>query len=348
MKTKLLKINPNVDVLTEYAKELQEAAEILKAGGLVAFPTETVYGLGGNALSAESAEKIYRAKGRPSDNPLIVHVAEVERVFDIAHVDERAERLMRAFCPSPLTCVLPKKNCIPSTVTGGRNTVAVRIPNHPVALALLKTCNLPIAAPSANLSGKPSPTLGEHVYNDLAGKVDIVIDGGSAGVGLESTVLDLTLQVPVILRPGAVTAEMLEPYLGEVITGGTKVGKREAPKAPGMKYKHYAPQGEVTLFKGDNLKKAFDNLNCKQKTTAVLATENILKEIECENTFSLGKDENDLENVAHNIFAALRYCDKIGAEIILCQSFPEIGIGYAIMNRLNKAAANEQEVHYDK
>ena len=341
METKLLKINPEVDVLTEYIDELQEAADLLTAGKLVAFPTETVYGLGGNALSAESAKKIYNAKGRPSDNPLIVHVAEVEQVFDIAYVDERAEKLMRAFCPSPLTCVLPKKPCIPDAVTGGRNTVAVRIPNHPVAQALLKTCKIPVAAPSANLSGKPSPTLGEHVYSDLAGRVAMVIDGGSAGVGLESTVLDLTAETPIILRPGAITAEMLVPYLGEVLIGGKIVGDKEIPKAPGMKYKHYAPKGEVNLFTAEDLPTANNSLNSGEKKVALLATADVLAKIDAQNTFCLGKDENDLETVAHNIFAALRYCDKIGAEIILCQSFTEAGIGLAIMNRLNKAAAKK-------
>ena len=340
METKWLKIKPQGDIAAEYKEELQAAAELLAKGELVAFPTETVYGLGGNALLAESAKKIYAAKGRPSDNPLIVHVAEVEQVFEIAQVDERAEKLMRAFCPSPLTCVLPKKDCIPPEVTGGLNTVAVRIPNHPVAQALLKACRLPVAAPSANLSGKPSPTKGEHVYRDLAGRIAMVIDSGSAGVGVESTVLDLTAETPVILRPGAITAEMLEPYLGNVLLGGKKVGNKEIPKAPGMKYKHYAPKGQVMLFDGEELVRVYNEEGqTNAKKTAVLATAEVLKQINAENSFCLGANSDDLTAVAHNLFAALRYCDEIGAETIYCEKFEEKGIGIAVMNRLSKAAA---------
>lgn len=343
METKWLKLNPAGDVAAEYKRELAAAVELLRAGELVAFPTETVYGLGGNALDASSAAKIYAAKGRPSDNPLIVHVAEVEQVMEIAEVDERAAALMRVFCPAPLTCVLPKLPCIPSEVTGGLDTVAVRIPNHPVAQALLRRCRLPVAAPSANLSGKPSPTTGEHVYRDLAGRIAMVLDSGSAGIGVESTVLDLTVEQPVILRPGAVTAEMLKPYLGEVLLGGKKVGGREIPKAPGMKYRHYAPKGKVVLLPAAELIAAY-----RQAVQAggggkiaVLATDEVLRQLQPQHYHRLGVDANDLQAAAHNIFAGLRYCDLVGADMIFCEEFPEQGIGVAVMNRLAKAAAEE-------
>lgn len=337
MDTKVVKIAIQEDLEKKYQEELAAAAQLLKDGELVAFPTETVYGLGGNALLAESAKKIYAAKGRPSDNPLIVHVADADQVFDFAYPDARAEKLFREICPAPLTCVLKKKSCIPDEVTGGLDTVAVRIPKHPVALALLKKCGLPIAAPSANLSGRPSPTSGEHVYHDLAGRIAMIVDSGSAGVGLESTVLDLTADVPVILRPGAVTAEMLEPYLGKVLLGGQKVGAKEVPKAPGMKYRHYAPKGEITLFSAQDLPAVYRN--AEDQDIVVLATADVLQQIDCPRTFCLGRDQKDLESVAHNLFAALRYCDEIEGKKIYAQKFTDEGLGYAIMNRLNKAAA---------
>ncbi|MGI5825633.1 MAG: L-threonylcarbamoyladenylate synthase [Bacillota bacterium] len=339
METKWVKIEIGDNWEERYDRELTAAAELLKKGELVAFPTETVYGLGGNALLTASAEKIYAAKGRPSDNPLIVHVAEVDQVSRFARLDERAEKLMRAFCPAPLTCVLPKRDCISAAVTGGLNTVAVRIPDHPVAQALLKKCRLPVAAPSANLSGHPSPTSGQHVYHDLAGRIAMVLDSGSAGVGLESTVLDLTAATPVILRPGAVTASMLEPYLGEVLVGGRKLGAEEIPKAPGMKYKHYAPKGQVRLFAADELAAAYRT--AADNRIAVLATADVLAKAQPEISFCLGRDKEDLAAAAHNLFAALRYCDEIGAEVIYAQRFSEDGIGLAVMNRLDKAAAKE-------
>lgn len=347
METKWLKIDPTKDVATEYKAELQAAADLLSAGELVAFPTETVYGLGGNALNADSAAKIYAAKGRPSDNPLIVHVAEVEQVFEIARVSERAAALLRALCPAPLTCVLPKLPCVLREVTGGLDTVAVRIPNHPVAQALLRQCRLPVAAPSANLSGKPSPTTGEHVYNDLAGRIAMVLDSGRAGIGVESTVLDLTADTPVILRPGAVTAQMLEPYLGEVLLGGAHVGSKEIPKAPGMKYRHYAPKGRVILLAAGELaaayKEAGGGASAGAKKVAVLATDKVLRQIQPqpEHYYRLGADEQDLQAAAHNIFAGLRYCDEIGADVIYCEKFSEEGIGLAVMNRLRKAASKD-------
>lgn len=333
-----MKIEITEDLTQRYEAEISEAAELLAAGELVAFPTETVYGLGGNALLADSAKKIYAAKGRPSDNPLIVHVAEVEQINEFAVLDARAEKLMRALCPAPLTCVLPKKDCIPMAVTGGLQTVAVRIPNHPVAQALLKKCCLPVAAPSANLSGKPSPTCGSHVYHDLAGKIAMVLDSGQAGVGVESTVLDLTAETSVILRPGAVTAEMLEPFLGTVLMGGKKISGKEIPKAPGMKYKHYAPKGEITLFEPQDLVRAY-SANPGGADIVVLATADVLAAINPVRSFCLGGDKDDLTAAAHNLFAALRYCDEIGAETIYAQKFAEEGIGVALMNRLGKAAA---------
>ena len=251
---------------------------------------------------------------------------------------------MRALCPAPLTCVLPKLPCIPREVTGGLDTVAVRIPNHHVAQALLRQCRLPVAAPSANLSGKPSPTTGGHVYQDLAGRIAMVLDSGRAGIGVESTVLDLTADTPVILRPGAVTAQMLEPYLGEVLLGGKKVGDTEIPKAPGMKYRHYAPKGRMILLTAEELAAAYEAAQAAGggERVAVLATEKVLRQIRQPlYYYRLGADEQDLQAAAHNIFAGLRYCDEIGADVIYCEKFAEDGIGLAVMNRLRKAASKE-------
>ncbi len=343
IKTQWVKLDLQQENLAAaYVKELRQAADFLRQGQLVAFPTETVYGLGGNALDPASVGKIYAAKGRPSDNPLIVHVATKAQVAELAEVSPLAEGLIHAFCPGPLTLVLPKKAIVPKEVTGGLDTVAIRIPNHPVAMALLQQAGLPIAAPSANLSGKPSPTTGAHVYRDLAGRIAMVLDSGSAGVGLESTVLDVTGDTPVILRPGAVTLEHIRPYAPGVLLGGSRVGAKEVPKAPGMKYKHYAPNGQVKLYSAGELPAACQQAMASHslETLAVMATDRVLRQLPLEiNRFSLGA--GDLETVAQRMFAGLRWCDQQQASLILAESFPEEGLGCAIMNRLKKAAYQE-------
>lgn len=232
-------------------EELKEAAGILRSGGLVAFPTETVYGLGGNALDEDAARKIYAAKGRPSDNPLIAHVSCVEEVEPLVkEIPEAGRKLMEAFWPGPLTMIFPKSEKVPYGTTGGLDTVAIRMPDDPVANRLIALAGVPVAAPSANTSGRPSPTTADHVWQDMNGRIDMIIDGGPVGIGVESTIVDVSSAVPAVLRPGAITMEMLEEVLGEVSVDPAILGPLSAdvrPKAPGMKYKHYAPKADLTL-----------------------------------------------------------------------------------------------------
>lgn len=232
-------------------EELKEAARILRSGGLVAFPTETVYGLGGNALDEDAARKIYAAKGRPSDNPLIAHVSCVEEVEPLVkEIPEAGRKLMEAFWPGPLTMIFPKSEKVPYGTTGGLDTVAIRMPDDPVANRLIALAGVPVAAPSANTSGRPSPTTADHVWQDMNGRIDMIIDGGPVGIGVESTIVDVSSAVPAVLRPGAITMEMLEEVLGEVSVDPAILGPLSAdvrPKAPGMKYKHYAPKADLTL-----------------------------------------------------------------------------------------------------
>ena len=250
MKTEVIKIDQN-NMDTE---ALERAAAIIRDGGLVAFPTETVYGLGADALSAEASKKIYAAKGRPSDNPLIVHVAEFSDMEKIAQeMPEEAKKLADAFWPGPLTMIVRKNDKVPYETTGGMDTVAVRMPNHPVALELIRRSGGYIAAPSANTSGKPSPTLAEHVAFDMDGRIPMILDGGPVGIGIESTIVDLTEDIPMILRPGYITPKMLEKVIGEVKMdpGIIASDSLQKPKAPGMKYKHYAPKADLILVDGE-------------------------------------------------------------------------------------------------
>ena len=254
MKTIIKKTSvDNIDMDT-----INQAGEIIRQGGLVAFPTETVYGLGADALNEEAAAKIYAAKGRPSDNPLIAHIADLEMLKPLVEeIPPVAEKLMDAFWPGPMTLIFNKSNLVPKGTTGGLDTVAVRYPNHPIAQALIKAAGVSIAAPSANLSGKPSPTLGEHVIDDMDGRIDMIIDGGMVGMGLESTIIDVTVNPPMILRPGFITYEMVKeivPDATEDRTIFTKPTKEFKPKAPGMKYRHYAPSADYTIYKGDEVK----------------------------------------------------------------------------------------------
>ena len=250
METKLVKVdteNPEKSVLTE-------AAEILKNGGLVAFPTETVYGLGANGLDEKACKRIYEAKGRPSDNPLILTIGDLDGLYKIVgKVTENAKKIIDAFWPGPITLVLPKADCVPETVTGGLDTVAVRYPSNKIARELIKIAGIPVAAPSANSSGKPSPTRASHVEFDLNGKIEMIIDGGAADWGLESTILDVSEDKPVLLRPGAVTQDMIEDVVGEIDVDPAVYSKPDGnivPKAPGMKYKHYSPSAKVILVSG--------------------------------------------------------------------------------------------------
>lgn len=344
MKTILAKVDLSQP---ESAEVIQTAARILQEGGLVAFPTETVYGLGGNGLDGAACEKIYLAKGRPSDNPLILHISEFEELNAIVReISPAAKKLMDAFWPGPLTMVFPKADIVPAKATGGLDTVAVRFPSHPVARAIIKAAGLPIAAPSANSSGKPSPTRASHVEYDLNGKIDMIMDGGAAEWGLESTIVDVSGDVPMILRPGAVTKEMMEEVVGRVEIDPAILTKPAAdlkPKAPGMKYTHYSPKAEVILVKGERQAVA-DEINrlaaldmSEGKKTGVMATEETKDLYHADIILSLGSRARP-EEIGANLFKLLRKFDFLGAEKVYSEVFSEEGEGMAIMNRLNKAA----------
>ncbi|MGI6604891.1 MAG: threonylcarbamoyl-AMP synthase [Firmicutes bacterium] len=327
---------------------LDEAGELIRRGELVVFPTETVYGLGGNALDPEAAAKIYAAKGRPSDNPLIVHVAKNEDIEPLVRaVPQVAVELMERLWPGPLTLVFPARSEVPRRTTGGLDTVAIRMPAHPVALAFIAAAGVPIAGPSANLSGRPSPTTAEHVIADLAGRVAMIIDAGQTGVGVESTVVDITVSPPQILRPGGTTLEELQTVVPEITVDPTTLADRppalDRVRAPGMKYKHYAPRAEVIVVEGTPEKVAarvavlYDEYEAAGRRVAIMATaENAASY--GERTFAVVGSRQDLGTVAANLFDLLRRFDDQGIEVILAEGVDMVGLGLAVMNRLRKAA----------
>jgi L-threonylcarbamoyladenylate synthase len=344
MDTKLWKVDKFVDI-SENNPHLVDAAELLRGNEVVALPTETVYGLGGNALSDEAVSKIFAAKGRPGDNPLIIHIAERAQLDEfVSEVPDKASILMEAFWPGPLTIIFKKKEGVLSEkATAGLETVAVRMPDHPVALALLKKCGLPIAAPSANSSGKPSPTHAEHVMADLAGKIAGVLDGGATGVGVESTVVDCTEQVPVILRPGGVTKEQLEEVVGEVRIDPALSGSSELkPKSPGMKYRHYAPNAPLYLVEGSPsfLRSLVGEKQREGLRVGVLTTEENVVEYQADIVLACGR-RSELSTVATALYDTLRTFNSEKVDIIFSEMFPSTGVGHAIMNRLQKAAGNK-------
>ena len=347
MDTKLFSIN-----LREMDKEaLGEAGQIIKQGGLVAFPTETVYGLGGDALNKESSKKIYAAKGRPSDNPLIVHICCIEDLDAIVkYIPEEAKKLAAAFWPGPLTMIFEKSDKVPMETTGGLSTVAVRMPKDPIALSFIRESGGYVAAPSANISGKPSPTLAKYVMEDMAGRIDAVIDGGEAVIGLESTIVDLTGEVPMILRPGYITKEMLLEVLGQVDEDRTMMhgDVKEKPKAPGMKYRHYAPKGSLTIVSGEG-KRVVEYINDltrnameQGKKTGVIATSGNVSFYKADIIKNAGERENEA-TIAKELYRILREFDDEEVEVIYSEAFDESGIGQAIMNRLLKAAGHHIE-----
>ena len=339
-------------------KAIEHAAQIIKSGGLVAFPTETVYGLGANALSNDACAKVYAAKGRPTDNPLIMHIADMSALESIAKdIPPEAKKLMEHYWPGPLTIILNRavdayvnRDCdafenvaFEKNVPRGTflKTVAVRMPNNPIALELIHAAGVPIAAPSANISGRPSPTTAKHVLEDLEGLIDMVLDGGACEVGLESTVIDFTESVPIILRPGAITAEMVKGHIGDVkehmqneqLEGG------QAPKSPGMKYKHYAPLAKLTIVTGDEqrvnktINAALQNKSREKTGIMVMGNDD---KYNWPNVLKMG---NDADEVAANLFLMLRLCDDMGLDEVYVEGLEESGIGVAIMNRLKKAAS---------
>ncbi|KXG76243.1 Threonylcarbamoyl-AMP synthase [Thermotalea metallivorans] len=343
IKTKIIEIDPQAIDLDK----LSEAAEVLRNGGTVAFPTETVYGLGANALDEAALRKIFEAKGRPSDNPLIVHIAQKEDVYPlVADVPEKVTLLMEKFWPGPLTMIFRKSAAVPHIITAGLDTVAIRMPSHPVARLLIEKAGVPVAAPSANLSGKPSPTRGCHVVEDLLGRIDVIINGGDCSVGLESTVLDVTGEVPMILRPGGITKEALEEVLGEVSVDAALERKNETsliPKSPGMKYTHYAPKAEVIVVEGDMesiVRKIRQLQQEKEKAglkAGIMATDETKDQYENGLVISMGSRKRP-ETITHRLFRVLRDFDDQGVDVILAEAVERKGLGDAIMNRLLKAA----------
>ena len=328
-------------------ESLALAAKLLTDGQLVAFPTETVYGLGAHALDAEAVRGIFAAKGRPADNPLIVHIHNRSQLDGICEVTDAAKRLMDAFWPGPLTIILPRKASVPDVVTAGLDTVAVRMPAHPVAAALLAACNLPIAAPSANRSGKPSPTSAKHVFEDMEGRIPLIIDGGESDVGLESTVISMVGERPCILRPGGVTQAMLEEVIGPVDLAGSilrPLEKGEKALSPGMMYKHYSPDGQVTLIEGeesavvDALRRLYAHAASEGHRACVMCfTEHVEALADC-HPHDIGSKDDPTE-VAHRLFATLRTLDEEKMDVIFSEVVPPEGVGLAVMNRLGRAAA---------
>ncbi|WP_105616702.1 L-threonylcarbamoyladenylate synthase [Vallitalea okinawensis] len=325
---------------------MNEASAILKEGGTVAFPTETVYGLGANALDKQAIGHIFKAKGRPSDNPLIVHIGDIKQMDEVAlEITPIAKKLIDCFWPGPLTVILKKAKKISTHVTAGLDTVGIRMPNHPIALQLLKTSSVPVAAPSANTSGKPSPTIASHVIEDLKGRVDMIIDGGNANIGVESTVIDATGPQGVILRPGAITLEMCQEVLGE--NGVTidpaileNAPKHLTPKSPGMKYTHYSPKAEVYIVNGEKeqiIDKIQRFINQYEGKVGIMATEELLENSKLPYTISLGSQEEP-EKIAATLFKTLRDFDEMGVDVVLAEAIEDTHIGMAIMNRLTKAA----------
>lgn len=334
-------------IIISDTNDLQQAAEILRQGGLVASPTETVYGLCANALDEDAVKNIYKAKGRPSDNPLIVHIADLSMLQPlVTEVSPIAKTLMERFWPGPMTLVFKASSLVPKVVTGGLDTVAVRFPSDPTIINLIRTSGLPLAAPSANTSGKPSPTNFSRVYEDLNGKIDCIIQGGDSQFGVESTVIDTTGEIATILRPGGITFEMLEEALGKVMMDpalGHKLKEGEVPKAPGMKYTHYAPNAKVILVRGEQ-DKVIEKINELVKTqqalghkVGVMATDETLSYFKADTVYSVGT-ENDPRTIAAQLFEVLRKYDDAKMDIVYSLAFKTTGIGQAIMNRLEKSA----------
>lgn len=328
---------------------LEKAGAILRGGGLVAFPTETVYGLGGNALDGQAAARIYAAKGRPSDNPLIVHIAKLDDLDKIAaHVPEKAMRLAEAFWPGPLTMIFPKTELVPYGTTGGLDTVAVRMPKNDLALALICAGGGYVAAPSANLSGRPSPTCAAHVEEDLSGRIDMILDGGEVGIGLESTIVDFSSVVPVILRPGYINQEMLEQVIGPVEVDQALIcaDSKIRPRAPGMKYRHYAPKASLTIVEGEEAHVVGKINELVKQSMAAGEKVGIIAANESAGRYPEGilrviGSRSDEETIARHLFGILREFDTLEVDRIYSESFRTPRMGQAIMNRLMKAAGHQ-------
>ncbi|OCB00760.1 L-threonylcarbamoyladenylate synthase [Clostridium beijerinckii] len=342
MKTKISMIK-NV---SEDEEKIREAAECIKNGGTVVFPTETVYGLGADALNEEAVEKIFKAKGRPQDNPLIIHVSSKKLDLYAKEIPKVADELINRFWPGPLTIILSKKDIIPNVTSANLNSIGIRMPDNEVARKLIELSQTTIAAPSANISGRPSPTDFQRCIEDLDGKVDYILGGEQSDIGVESTIVDCTVVPPIVLRPGGITLEMLrevDPRIEIDKAIMEKPSKNLKPKAPGMKYKHYAPNAKVTIISGER-KKTIEKIREmvhynieKGKKICILTVEENIDEYTEGTGIVLGSLSN-LSTVARSLFEALRKCDDLGADLVFAEGYEEKGVGVAIMNRLNKAA----------
>ena len=328
---------------------IEEAGRIIRKGGLVAFPTETVYGLGGDALNPESSKKIYAAKGRPSDNPLIVHIADKRDLYRIVReVPEKAKKLMEAFWPGPLTMIFYKNELVPQATTGGLDTVAVRMPSDRIAAAFIRAAGGFVAAPSANVSGRPSTTTAAHVEEDLSGRIEMILDGGRAVIGLESTIVDMSVEPPVILRPGAVTKEMMEAVIGPLEVDKAIIAPDSGvkPKAPGMKYRHYAPRADLAVVEGSTeaviaaINQLAEEAEAEGKRVGIIATDETKDRYPKGLVLSLGARKHE-EEIAQHLFEVLRDFDETDVDCIYSEAFDEASIGPAIMNRLLKAAGHK-------
>jgi L-threonylcarbamoyladenylate synthase len=328
---------------------IRTAADVIRRGGLVAFPTETVYGLGANALDSKAVAGIFKAKGRPADNPMIVHIASRKDLHRLSEgISHDAEKLAARFWPGPLTLIVKRSNIVPNITVAGLDTVGVRMPSNKIALALIRESGVPIAAPSANRTGKPSPTTAQHVIDDLAGRIDVVLDGGPTRVGVESTVIDMTKRVPQILRPGGTSFEELKAALGEVMLHPATFSEKRATllraRAPGMKHRHYAPKAEMILVEGDpdkvvkRIKELVAVSLADGKKVGILATEESISSYDGDVLRSLGS-RNNLGEVARNLFRLLREFDEEEVDIIIAEGVPPRGLGLAVMNRLRRAAS---------
>jgi L-threonylcarbamoyladenylate synthase len=338
MDTKIVRINDK----TEYGNDLKAAAQIILDGGLVVFPTETVYGLGGNGLLSDAANKIYSAKGRPSDNPLIIHIAEPSDADKYAQTSDIYYRLADAFMPGPLTVIMPKRDCIPHSVTGGLETVAVRCPSHPVAHELIKECGVPIAAPSANISGRPSPTDAKYVIEDMNGRVDMIIDGGECEIGLESTIVKIDGNSLTLLRPGGITYDALCCVCDDVKIAPAvleKLAENEKPLSPGMKYRHYAPNADFVLLDGEDCDVLAFMKSEQKNNCAVLCYDEEFSSLDASLSICIGA-KDDLNTQAKKLFTSLREADKLGAKKIYAHLPKLDGLGLALYNRMIRAAAH--------
>jgi len=343
-KTLVLKVNPQAPEVDA----IRVAADFIEKGGLVAFPTETVYGLGADALNPEAVLALFEAKKRPLDNPPIVHVGNVKDVYRLAkEVPSKTERLMKSFWPGPLTLIFKRSEIVPNVTVCGLDTIAIRMPKHNVALALIRESGCPIAAPSANLAGKPSPTTAKHVLEDLDGRIDAVLDAGPTRIGVESTVLDMTVDPPQILRPGGTPYEELQKTLGRVVLHPVAIAEKEVQvekaRSPGVKHKHYAPNAEVIVVEGElsavtgKVKKLAESYMRKGEKVGILATDETITHYKADSVKSLGS-RSDLAVIAKNLFRLLREFDLEGVDVIIAEGVPAEGLGLAVMNRLRKAS----------